>query len=57
MQANIQNAEPIKVTVIMSGLKPKILIIPGALENPIALNNDVGVALVLVSANNFTPTK
>ena len=37
MQANIQNADPIKVTVIKSSLKPKTLIIPGALENPIAL--------------------
>ena len=39
MQANIQNAEPIKVTVIKSGVTPKTLIKPGALENPIVLNN------------------
>ena len=30
MQANIQNEEPINVTVINSGVIPKILIIPGA---------------------------
>ena len=39
MHANIQNAEPINVTVINSGVIPKTLIKPGALENPIVLNN------------------
>ena len=39
MQANIQNAEPIKVTVINSGVTPKTLIRPGALEKPIVLKS------------------
>ena len=39
MQASIQNAEPMKVTVIKSGVTPKTLIKPGALEKPIVLNN------------------
>tara|TARA_B110000285_G_scaffold199350_1_gene232465 strand:+ start:461 stop:586 length:126 start_codon:yes stop_codon:yes gene_type:complete len=39
MQANIHRAEPINVTVINSGVKPNTLIIPGALENPIALKS------------------
>ena len=57
MQANIQNADPINVTVIRSSLKPKILIIPGALEKPIALKRANWVVLVFVSGNNLTPTK
>ena len=57
MQASIQNADPINVTVINSSLKPKTLIIPGALENPMALKRANCVVLVFVSGNNLTPTK
>ena len=57
MQTNIQNADPMNVTVIKSSLKPKILIIPGALENPIALKSANCVVLVFGSGNNLTPTK
>ena len=57
MQANIHKAEPIKVTVISSGLKLKTLIIPGALENPIARKRAACVVLVFGSGNNLTPTK
>ena len=54
MQASIQNADPIKVTVINSGVKPKTLIKPGALENPIVLKSSPWLLLVLVSPNNLT---
>ena len=57
MQANIQNAEPINVTVIKSSLKPNILIMPGALENPIARKSANWVVFVFGSGNNLTPTK
>ena len=39
IQASIQKAEPINVTVINSGVIPKTLINPGALEKPIVLNS------------------
>ena len=39
MHANIQKAEPIKVTVIKSGVIPKTLINPGELEKPIVLKS------------------
>ena len=39
MQASIQNADPIKVTVINSGVTPKTLISPGALEKPMVLKS------------------
>ena len=57
MQTNIQNDEPMKVTVIKSSLKPNILIIPGALEKPIALKSANCVVFVFESGNNLTPTK
>jgi hypothetical protein len=57
MHTNIQNAEPTNVTVIKLSLKPKILIIPGALENPIALKRANCVVFVLGSGNSLTPTK
>ena len=34
-----RNAEPTNVTVINSGVTPKTLISPGALENPIVLKS------------------
>ena len=57
MQANIHKADPINITVISSGVKLKALIIPGALENPIALKRAAWVVLVFGSGNNLTPTK
>ena len=39
IQANIQKADPTNVTVINSGVTPKTLIKPGALENPIVLKS------------------
>ena len=56
MQANIQNEEPINVTVINSGVKPNILIIPGALEKPIVLSSSPWSLFVCLSGNNFVPT-
>ena len=56
MHASIQNDEPINVTVINSGVIPKILINPGALEKPIVLNNSPWSLFVCLSGNNFVPT-
>ncbi len=56
IQANIQKDEPMKVTVINSGVKPKTLIKPGALEKPIVLNNSPWSLLVCLSGNSFVPT-
>ena len=57
MQASIQKAEPINVTVINSGVIPNTLINPGALEKPIVLKSSPWLLFVLTPPKSFTPTK
>ena len=48
---------PKKTIAINSGVKPKTLIKPGALENPIVLSNCPWSACVDGSEKSFTPIK
>ena len=54
---NIHIPAPIKVMLINSGVKPKTLISPGALEKPIVLNNSPWSDLVVGSGKSFAPIR